>query len=1070
MFGQIHVYTSYSFQESTILINDLINEAITKGLKALAITDINNMHGVIEFYIKCKKNNIKPLIGMETTLYVSDSKDDVGEPYPFVLLARNTKGYYHLCKISSAIQSGKTISIFDIKNYRDDLYILTPGKMGIIERSIVTNLNEVVSNKIKQFKELFGSSFIFNIHNHHIALANHTNKVMLQLAKTNNIDVVCSNQISYLKKEDAKALTLLNASKKDINLELNFEVETNEKYVKSFDEMSQLFSKEIIENTEKLVNSIDVEISLDQAIIPKYPVPNNGNSEQYLVQLCKLGLQKRFKNQKIEQRYIERLKDELRVISTMGFNDYFLIVYDYVLFAKKSGICVGPGRGSAVGSLVAYVLGITNCDPLKYDLLFERFLNEERISLPDIDVDFQDNRRDEVVNYIKQKYGVDNVAGIVTFNSYGPKNAIKDLGKVLKVPLPKLERLASRIPTDVRKRQTIKQMYQENRSFKIDVDADPYFKIIIEAAMIVEKLPKNISQHAAGIVLSNHELSNMIPTAVSSNGFIVSQYSKDYIETAGLIKMDLLGLKNLSVVDYVLKAIKEYDGTTINLNQIPLDDQKVFEMIAAGDTFGIFQLESDGMKQLLRKMKVSCFEDIVVANAMFRPGPMENIPLYLARKNDNMPYDLYHDDLESILRPTYGIMVYQEQIMQVVQKLAGFSLAKADILRKAITKKEIKLMEPLQKDFIEGAIEKGYSLEVVKKIYDLILKFADYGFNKSHSVAYATLAYQMAYLKVYYPLEFLAALISSESSSTTSKLSLIREANKYGIKVLGPSINTSTSRFEIETLPGGDKVIRFSLTSIKNVGVVAYEAIRLERQNGGPFTDVHNFFERIDTKKVPRDSIESLAKAGAFDDLKWETIVHKNDLIQPSGDFSREFLLKRLDLLIGYGEQKKIENMFDAKHGKSNNTIGVDTISLNERGIEKNVIKRLELEKEVLGLYVSLHPLSYYKLNHNINYVPIYEYGKYIGKKIISMLIIQKYKIIVDKRGRTMCFITFYDEYNSVEATCFSQVFEKYSNILQVGNIYLVEAKVDNRTNISLVVDKLMKMNERGKYEKNNSN
>lgn len=1015
MFGHLQVYSGYSFQESTMLIKDIVSRAKMQGQRALALTDKDNLFGMVEFYKTCKKAGIKPILGMEASITVEDGI------YPFVLLAKDTEGYFALCKISSKIQLEKQITIEEVATYKEHLYLLTPGYQGLLERNLTKELYNETMRYLVMLKSLFQDHFYINLHHHNIAMQSVVNEHLFSFANMHHIKVVCSNQVSYLEKKDALALDLVHASKTGEHLDLKHEPITNEKYLKSTNEMESLFPKEIIQETISLILSIDADIPTNTLHLPKYPVPHQGSSQEYLKELCIMGLKKRFKGKKVPQEYILRLQNELRVISKMQYCDYFLIVWDYVKYAKSHGILVGPGRGSAAGSLVAYVLGITNCDPIEYQLLFERFLNEERVSMPDIDIDFQDDRREEVVKYVVEKYGHEHVAGIVTFNTYGPRVAIKDLGKVIGVPLPRLERLSSQVPTAYKIKKSALEMYQESASFQIEVDHDDHYRYIMPSVFLVERLPRNISQHAAGVILASEPLDELVPLVYGPSGFLMSQYSKDYIEEVGLLKMDFLGLKNLTVIDYILKAIEKNTGKRLNINEIPLDDRQVYEMIAAGDTFGVFQLESDGMKQLLRKMRVSCFEDIVAANALFRPGPMENIPHYLARKNGEEKIETLHPDLDDILKPTYGIMIYQEQIMQVAQRLAGFSLAKADILRKAISKKETALMDSLKLEFIDGAKKKGYSEQLALEVYDLIEKFANYGFNKSHSVAYAYVAYQMAYLKVHYPLEFFAALISSESGSTSSKLSLIQEGRKYGVSLLPPSINFSTNRFEVE-----DGNIRYALTAIKNVGEAVYREIDSIRKEG-LFKDIFDFFIRIYKHRITSKTIESLIDAGALDEF----------------GFDRKMMKENINLLLDYAEVYQDLGIQDKPILKI---------------VQDDYMERLENEKEVLGIYLSKHPLSFYREKMNLNTIAIYEYPRYIGKTVVSVLAIQRVKVIHDKRGQQMCFVTFYDENDSVDGVVFSQNYERYANILKKGAVCLVEAKVDRKTSLSLVVMQIKRL------------
>ena len=1008
MFGHLQVYSGYSFQESTMLTKDIVLKAQALNQKAIALTDQNNLFGMVEFYKLCQQANIKPIIGMEASIEVDQ------EIYPFVLLAKDTQGYFNICQISTKIQVEGYYSIEKLAEFKEHLVILTPGQNGLIERLLTKELYNEALRYLEKFRQLFGQSFYINLHNHQIALQEKVNQQLKSLAQILNIKIVVSNQVSYLEKKDALALDLVNASKKSMTFNQKHELLTNQKYLKSTQEMEALFDHELIDETINLIDELNATIPLKIMYLPAYPVPKNGNSHEYLTQLCILGLKKRFSQKKIPKVYIERLKHELDIILKMKYSDYFLIVWDYVKYAKTHKILVGPGRGSAAGSLVSYVLGITNCDPIEYDLLFERFLNEERVSMPDIDIDFQDDRREEVVKYVIEKYGQEHVAGVVTFNTYGPKVAIKDLGKVINIPLPRLERLSSLVPTSYKLKKSAFEMYNTSAQFQTMVDRDNDYRYIMPSVFLIERLPRNISQHAAGVVLSKEKLNQVIPLCLGPSGALMSQYSKDYIEEVGLLKMDFLGLRNLTVIDYILKMIKTNKNIEINLNEIPLNDHEVFKMIAEGDTFGVFQLESEGMKQLLRKMKVSSFNDIVAANALFRPGPMENIPIFLARKHGLEPIESLHPDLDSILAPTYGIMIYQEQIMQVAQKLAGFSLSKADILRKAVSKKGSDLMLSLKDEFMSGAINNGYSKELATKVFDLIEKFANYGFNKSHSVAYAYIAYQMAYLKVHYPLEFFAALITSEAGSTSSKLSLIQEGRKYGVALLPPSINRSTDRFEVE-----DGNIRYSLTAIKNVGEAAYRELEEIRKHGS-FKNIFDFFVRIYKHKISSKVVESLIDAGALDEF----------------DYPRKMMKENIALLENYAYTY---------------TIGIQDEPILKYE-EDQYLERLENEKNVLGIYLTKHPLALYKEQLNYRTIDIMDYQKHIGQSVVSVLSIVRVKVINDKNGQQMCFVTFNDENDQIDGVVFSQNYDKYRHILTKGAICLVEGKITFKTNLSLTV------------------
>lgn len=1011
MLGHLQVYSAYSFQNSTILIEDLCKKASDLHYEALALTDKDNMFGVMEFTRSCQKYGIKPIYGLEASVEIDH------EIYPLLLLAKDTIGYFNLVKITSIISlsDNKAITLENLSLYQEHLFILSACKEGIIERLLLKELESEVLKYLRLFKNSF-KFFYVCLQNHGLAMQKKINERLSALALLENIPVCVSNEVRYLESKDAYTLELLQAFTKGVTLDINHELITDQLYLKSSYEMESSFDKKYIENTNYIVTMCNVTIPTHQMHLPKYPIPKNGNTSEYLRQLCIVGLKKRFKGENVDPKYLKRLKKELDVITKMGFDDYFLIVFDYVRYAKVNKILVGPGRGSAAGSLVAYVLGITNVDPLKYDLLFERFLNEERISLPDIDIDFQDDRRDEIVEYVTNKYGQEHVAQIVTFSTYGPKVAIKDLGKVLGVPLPKLELLAKNIPTSYKNRKSAKEVFETSYNFQSMVNKDPALRKIMPAVFMVEKLPRNISTHAAGVVLSSEPLDQIVPLVRGPNEGIITQYSKDYIEEVGLLKMDFLGLKNLTIIDYIIKDIEKNYQIKININEIDLHNKKTYQMISRGDTFGIFQLESPGMKSLLIKMQCDCLDDVIAAIALFRPGAMANIPSYIARKKGQEAITYPLECLKPILESTYGIIIYQEQVMQVARKVAGFSLAKADILRKAMSKKTASLMASMKTDFINGGIANGFSEEEAVKIFNLIEKFANYGFNKSHSVAYGYVAYWLAYLKANYPLEFFSALLSNEQGSDSSKINCIQEGKKYGVKLLPPSINYSIDRFKVE-----DGNIRFSLLAIKNVGYAGYKAI-IEERKKGLFKDIFDFISRMETSKLNSKMIDSLIMAGAFDEFK----------------LNRSTIKENLHKIIEYAKLK--------------NSIGIEEPPILTI-VKDNRIKVLEEEKLVLGVYLSMHPIALIKRNFDQRIINISELQNYINRPVQVIMALSRVKVIVDKKGEEMCFIEGYDETGNVDGVVFASSFQVLKRILIRGEIYLIEGKVNFRDKLSLVIN-----------------
>lgn len=1019
MFGHLQVKSAYSFQSSTILIKDLVALAASKQIDALALCDQDNMFGAFEFYEACQSAGIKPIFGVEATVKIEDEK------YPFTLLAQDDVGYFDLVRIVSDINTNedRCLTMEGLAVYKEHLFIISASREGIIQRLIEKEMETEAEKYLRLFKETFKDYYYVMIQDHGLAMQKTMNERLIALAKYVGVKVLCSNDVCYLKPQDAIAVDLMQASSEDRVLDAKYQPLTNQRYLKNRGEMENLFPPDILANTEEVLNRCKASIPHDAKNLPNYPTPKNAPKQDYLRSLCVVGLKKRFKGKEIPEKYKERLTYELKVIHSMGFDDYFLIVWDYVRFAKINHILVGPGRGSAAGSLVAYVLGITNVDPLAFDLLFERFLNPERVSMPDIDIDFQDDRRDEVVQYVISKYGQDHVAQIVTFSTYGPRVAIKDIGKVMGLPLPRLEMIAKMVPTGYKNKKTITQMYETSASFQSQINQNPILRSLIAPMSLIEHLPRNISMHAAGVVLSTKPLREIVPLVIGPSEMIMSQYSKDYIEKAGLLKMDFLGLKNLTMISYILKDIEDDLGIEIKPNDLPLDDAKTYQMLSRADTFGVFQLESTGMRSLLRRMKPYCFNDIVDAIALYRPGPMENIPLYLERRGHGEKIDFIVPELKDILSSTSGIIIYQEQIMQIATVVANFSLGKADVLRKGVSKKNSETLNKMKEEFIQGAIENHYTKEKAEEIYALIEKFANYGFNKSHSVAYAYVAYQLAYLKANYPLYFFASILSNEGASTTTKLHCIEESKHYNVAILSPSVNASQGRFTVE-----QGSIRYSLLSIKNVGFAGYQMI-IEERKKGKFKDMYDFLGRMESSRLSSKMIESLIDAGAFDEF----------------ETNRAFLKANLETMNEYVHLR--------------NTIGVDEPPIL-KDVKENRYRKLEDEKEVLGIYLSTHPIVFIKEKLPGKVINLSDVEEYQNREIPVVMTITKVKTIVDKRGNEMAFVEGNDETSNRECICFSSQYGSFKSSLERGNTVLMNVRVQVKDQVSLIINNVREIGE----------
>ena len=934
MNAPLYIKTHNSLLSSLIKIDELILYAINHDIKVLTITD-DSMYGVLEFYIKCKKNNIKPIIGLE----IAD----------IVLYAINYEGYKNLIKLNT-IKSKENVDVDILKKYSDNLICIVPYE----------HLDKF--NNFTFYKHLY--------------------KGYRNLDEKNKIDgkKVYFNKVLYLEEQDRDYLKYLYAIKKGV-LASDTLVETADNHLLNY----TLYPS--IEN-EQIINMCDVEIPFHQDLLPIYECPDNMDCYQYLKKLVKEGLKSIF-GDKVNKIYLDRLKYELDVINKMGFCNYFLVVRDYVLFAKNNHIMVGPGRGSAAGSLVSYCLGITTIDPIKYDLLFERFLNPERISMPDIDIDFEYTRREEVINYCINKYGEKKVAPIITFNTLGSKQVIRDVGKSLDVNNKEIDGLTKLIDT----RLNLVENYK-NSKVKDYVSKHELMKKVYKISLKLEGLKRHSSIHAAGIVMSNQNLDEIIPLEYHDS-FYTTGYSMEYLEDLGLLKMDLLALKNLTLINDVVTEAK------IDFDSIPLDDEKAIEIFNKVDTLGIFQFESTGMMNFLSKFKISNFDEIVASLALFRPGPMGNIDSYIKRKNNLEEIDYIHDDLKMILSKTYGIIVYQEQIMQIANVLAGYSLAEADVLRKAMSKKKEDILVNERDKFINQSIKKGYSKDIAIKVYDLIFKFASYGFNKAHSVSYAMIAYKMAYLKAHHYEIFMKNLLSMVIGSDIKTKEYINSC-KDKVTILKPDINLS----DIDYIIYDGKLI-YPLTNIKNVGISAAKSIVEERKKG-KFKDIFDFFSRCYNKCVNSKVIESLIKAGCFDNFLNQKTIDNN-----------------LSILVNYSDLG----------GLLDDTLKPEII--NYENYSKQELMQREIE--VFGTYLSSHPTSNYKNKYKT--IDLNKIENYFNREILVVAYIERINKVKTKDDEDMFFITGSDE----TAVCEFVNFPKNYFDIKKGKTYLISGKVEKR-------------------------
>ena len=1036
-FTHLHVHSHYSLLDGLPKINLLIDHVKKLGMDSVALTDHGNLYGAIEFYKAAKAQGIKPIIGCE--VYLALERMDQKRPnvdnksYHFVLLAKNQEGYKNLVKlVTKANLEGfyykPRIDKELLAKHSAGLIGLTACVQGKIPKLILSGKIDEAKKEALEFQKIFGpDNFYLEIQNHpNIPEQDKVNKALISFSKELNIPLVATCDAHYLNSDDAEAqdiLMLINTGA-DINnpqrltmINEDFSVKSPEKMVKLFKDVPQA-----IENTQKIAAACNVEFQLGKTKLPFFTVPDKTTPEKYLKKLCEQGLKKRYPKKDIQA--IERLEYELSIIQKTGFASYFLIVQDFVNWSKENRIVVGPGRGSAAGSLVSYLLNITDVDPIKYDLLFERFLNPERISMPDIDLDFTDWRRDEVINYIRDKYGHDKVAQIITFGTMAARAVIRDVGRALGYSYQYCDQIAKMVPFGFNLDQTIKEVPEFSQLYKMDDQA----KRLIDLGKKLEGVVRHASTHACGLVISQDPLTESVPLQhpTQDDGSIVTQYEMHSIEDLGLLKMDLLGLKNLTIIEDTLTRIYKVRNKSLKIEDIPLDDKKTYRLFQEGMTTSVFQLESDGMKRYLKQLKPTKFEDVIAMVALYRPGPMEFLPQYIKGKANPTIIRYIHPELKPILENTYGIMVYQEQLMKIAQKVAGFSLSEADILRKAVGKKIIELLLEQKEKFINGAINKGTSKEVAQRLWEWILPFARYGFNKSHSTCYAMIAYWTAYLKVHYSVEFMAAVLTSEKNDTEKIANLISECKKMKIPVLPPDINESFKYFSV--VPDEHK-IRFGLLAIKNVGQNVVEAIVKERKANGPYQSITDFIGRVGSKNLNKRSLESLIKTGAFDEFE-----------------ERNKLLSNMERLLEWSREQQ-KNKDSGQKGLFDSVQTKESPLTLEDAPPASKGEKLIWEKELLGLYISSHPLEEFKTILTKKTLSLNRVALSVSGRTVKVGgIISGIKKVITKKGQPMLFVKLEDYTDKVELVVFPTVTAQNQETFQENKVVIVKGRVDNRS------------------------
>lgn len=1043
-FVHLHTHSHYSLLDGLGKIPDLVSRAKELGMDSLALTDHGVMYGAIEFYKECKAQEIKPIIGTEMYIATRGMKDKEpkidSDPYHLVLLVKNEKGYQNLLKIVTAAHLEgfyykPRVDKEFLQNHHEGLIALTACLGGEIPRLILSKQTDRLHEAVQEYQTIFGPENFYLELQYHPELAEQkiVNDKLIKLAKELQIGIVATNDIHYVRIEDKDAHEVLLAVQTGKNLDDEARLSLKEFNLSmvSPEEMAEYFSDtpEALANTVKIAQMCNLEIKLGQTILPKFAVPKGETSQSYLEKLCERGIKARYGKKNPEVK--ERLEYELSVIEKCNFTDYFLIVEDYVRFAKENGIIVGPGRGSAAGSLVAFVLGITDLDPLDYNIIFERFLNPDRISPPDIDLDFADDRRSEVIDYITQKYGKDHVAQIITFGVMKARMAIRDVARALGMSYDDGDRIAKLIPMGL----TLDEALNTIAELKNIYDHEPSFQKLIDMAKRLENVVRNAGTHAAGVVISQQPLTDYVPLQFPPRGEenIITQYSMNYLDAIGLLKIDILGLANLTIIKNALRIIRKIAAQEIDISKIPMEDPETFELLARAETSGVFQLESDGMKRYLKELKPTEFEDIISMVALYRPGPMDSINDFIAAKHGRKKITYLDPKLEPILARTYGVIVTQDQVLEIARAFAGFTYGQADILRKAVGKKIKKLIDEQKEKFLEGAVQNGSSPKTAQAVWDFIEPFARYGFNRAHAACYAMIAYQTAYLKAHFPSAFMAAWLTSEQQNIDKIAFAISECQRMGLNVLPPDVNESFVEFGVMKTTGD---IRFGLAAVKNVGVGVSQEIAEERKNNGPYLSLGDFISRLGGRVLNKKVVEALSKAGALDHL-----AERNQVLS-----QMETILKFIANLEKNTQQNQ-RSLFE-------NVSQPVVAELKLESIEPaNPKQRLAWERELLGIYLSEHPLKNIAGKLKTVCSPIIDLDDIPTNRRVKIGgIIATRRKIVTKNKEPMMFVTVEDLTGKVEAVVFPRVLAQDTLIWQSDEPLVVEGRLDRRDNIPKVI------------------
>ena len=1075
-FVHLHNHSHYSLLDAACRIEDLVDAAVGDGMPAVALTDHGVLFGAVEFYKKATKAGIKPIIGVEAYIVTKGSRFEKSRQetesggkrasyHHIVLLAKNLAGYRNLLKLTTiahleGFYYKPRIDTDALREHSEGIIALSACAGGVVSAHLASGRDEEAYEAAGIYKDIFGEDFYIEIQNHGIEREKTIREKAPRLARDLGLKLICTNDVHYLKHEHALAhnimLLIPDASSTNTPDYTQFRYQTDQAYFRTTAEMYALFKDypEALESTLEVAAKCDLKLELGRNHMPKFPIPEGAGAatlDEHFENLTREGFARRYPE--ADQALIERLEHEIAVIKRMGYAGYFLIVQDFIRAARAMGVYVGPGRGSAAGSVASYSLGITNVDPIKYGLLFERFLNPDRISMPDIDVDFSDSKREMVIRYVREKYGQNSVSQIITFNTLSSRAVLKDVGRVLGIPLSTLESITKQIPVEQGKVRPLAEALETVPDLKwVAESTDPKIRTLIEASLVLEGMNRNAGMHAAGVVIAPGDISDFVPLYRTPQTEIMTQYNMKDLESTGLLKMDFLGLRTLSVFESCLRLIRENHGVSVDLDAIPEDDAKTMELFARGDTVAVFQFESSGMADWLRKLKPTTISDLVAMNALYRPGPMEMIGDFIARKHGTQKITYIHPKLESILNETYGIIVYQEQVMKIASEIAGFTLAKADLMRRAMGKKDKVLMAAMKKEFIDGAAALGTAKALAGEIFDLIEKFASYGFNKSHSVAYSVIAYQTAYLKAHYPAEFMAATLSSEIGSTEKIVKLIDDCRKMGIEVLPPDVNESGLDFKVV-----DGRIRFGLCAIKNVGESAIDTVIKARGEKGSFENLFDFCSDVDLRLVNKKCLESLVQAGAFDSMGSHRAQYMENL-ERAAAFGQACQARELD-----GQS----SLFDTGGTAGRAQVQFPAMTPAPPWPESEKLTR---EKSVLGFYVSGHPLLRYE--EEIKEFANVRLGDISGFRNNSTVracgIVTSVKKKIDKRNNTMAFVGLEDFTGKGECIVFSDPYAKYQPILQPDAMVMVIGKGEaNGDLLKIIVNEVHPMDRvREKFAK----